>query len=61
MDQLRYLIAGSLWLDRDDERLWLGDRQIRIGGKAFALLRALMERPRTLVTKDELFDQVWPG
>jgi TolB-like protein len=26
-----------------------------------ALLRALMERPRTLVTKDELFDSVWPG
>ena len=61
MDQHRYLVAGSLWLDRQDERLWLGDRQIRIGGKALALLRALMERPRTLVTKDELFEQVWPG
>jgi TolB-like protein/DNA-binding winged helix-turn-helix (wHTH) protein len=61
MDRQRYLIAGSLWLDRQDERLWLGDRQIRIGGKALALLRALMERPRTLVTKDELFEQVWPG
>ena len=61
MDRHRYLIAGSLWLDRQDERLWLGDRQIRIGGKALALLRALMERPRTLVTKDELFEQVWPG
>jgi len=61
MDQYRYLIAGSLWLDRQDERLWLGDRQIRLGGKALALLRALMERPRTLVTKDELFEAVWPG
>lgn len=61
MDQRRYLIAGSLWLDRHDERLWLNGRQVRIGGKALALLRALMERPRTLVTKDELFEQVWPG
>ena len=61
MGQHRYLIAGSLWLDRQDERLWLGDRQIRLGGKALGLLRALMERPRTLVTKDELFEAVWPG
>ncbi len=61
MEQQRYLIAGSLWIDRRDERLWRGDRQVRLGGKAFGLLRALMERPRTLVTKDELFDRVWPG
>jgi TolB-like protein/DNA-binding winged helix-turn-helix (wHTH) protein len=61
MEQRRYLIAGSLWLDRHDERLWVENREIRIGGKALALLRALMERPRTLVTKDELFDRVWPG
>ena len=61
MEQQRYLIAGSLLIDRQDERLWRGDRQFRLGGKAFELLRALMERPRTLVTKDELFDRVWPG
>jgi TolB-like protein/DNA-binding winged helix-turn-helix (wHTH) protein len=61
MEQQRYLIAGSLRLDRHDERLWRGGRHIRLGGKALALLRALMERPRTLVTKDELFDRVWPG
>ena len=61
MEQHRYLIAGSLWLDRKDERLWRGGRELRIGGKALALLQALMERPRTLVTKDELFDRVWPG
>ena len=60
MEQQRYLIAGSLWLDRQDERLWRDGRHIRLGGKAFALLRALMERPRTLVTKAELFDTVWP-
>lgn len=61
MDQQRYLIAGPLWLDREDERLWRSGRQVRLGGKAWALLRALMEKPRTLVTKDELFERVWPG
>jgi TolB-like protein/DNA-binding winged helix-turn-helix (wHTH) protein len=57
----RYLVADELALDRADERLWNGRAPVRLGGKAFALLRALMERPRTLVTKDELFDAAWPG
>ncbi len=61
MDQQRYLIAGPLWLDQVDERLWRNGRQVRLGGKAWSLLRALMEKPRTLVTKDELFERVWPG
>ena len=61
MEQRRYLIAGPLGLDRQDERLWRNGRQVRLGGKAWALLQALMERPRTLVTKDDLFERVWPG
>jgi TolB-like protein/DNA-binding winged helix-turn-helix (wHTH) protein len=59
--QDRYLVAGPLTLDQQDERIWNGGSAVRLGGKAFMLLRALMERPRTLVTKDELFDLVWPG
>ena len=61
MDQRRYLISGTIRLDRRDERVWRNGQEVRLGGKAVALLRALMERPRTLVTKDELFDIVWPG
>jgi len=61
MEQYRYLVAGPIWLDRQDERLWLDGKPVRLGGRAVALLRALMERPRTLVTKNELFEQVWPG
>lgn len=60
MAQQRYLVAGPLRLDRDDERLWCDGNVVRLGGKAVALLRVLMERPRTLVTKDELLDTVWP-
>lgn len=61
MDQHRYLVAGSFWLDCQDERLWRDGRPVRLGGKAVAMLRTLMNRPRTLVTKDELFESVWPG
>ena len=61
LEQKRYLVAGPLTLDRQDERLWKDGRATRLGGKGFLLLKALMERPQTLVTKDELFDAVWPG
>lgn len=61
MEQQRYLVAGSIWLDCQDERLWHDGRPVRLGGKAVALLRTLMKRPRTLVTKHELFESVWPG
>jgi TolB-like protein/DNA-binding winged helix-turn-helix (wHTH) protein len=55
------LIAGLLRLDLRDERLSVDGQPVILSGKAFALLRALMLRPQILVTKDELFDTVWPG
>lgn len=57
----RVLAAGPYRLDLQDERLWNGGDAIRLGGKALALLRVLMEQPQVLVTKDELFERVWPG
>jgi TolB-like protein/DNA-binding winged helix-turn-helix (wHTH) protein len=57
----RILAAGDYRLDLADERLWRDGAHIALGGRAFALLRLLMERPQTLVTKDEIFDRVWPG
>lgn len=56
----RYLIAGAYRLDLRDERLWHGDMPVKLGGKALALLRTLMDRPQMLLTKAELFDLVWP-
>lgn len=61
MELHRFLVAGPVWLDRQDERLWVSGSAVRLGGKALAILRTLMERPQTLVTKDELFDSAWPG
>ena len=57
----RILAAGPYRLDLQDERVWKDGEPLRVGGKALALLRVLMEQPQTLVTKDELFDRVWPG
>ena len=57
----RYLVAGSIRLDTVDERVSQDAVPLRVGGKAFILLRTLMEDAQTLVTKDALFDRVWNG
>src|SRR6516165_10701612 len=36
-------------------------RPIRLGGRAFDLLLALIEAPGVVVGKDELLSQIWPG
>jgi TolB-like protein/DNA-binding winged helix-turn-helix (wHTH) protein len=57
----RVLTAGPYRLDLRDERVWKDGEPLRLGGKAFTLLRTLMASPQTLVTKDELFEKVWGG
>ena len=46
-------------LDARAERLWRGNHPVALRPKAWALLRYLVERPGTLVTKDELHAAVW--
>jgi TolB-like protein/DNA-binding winged helix-turn-helix (wHTH) protein len=57
----RYLIAGPIRLDLHDARVWRDEAPVRLGGKAFELLHALMDNPQVLVTKDALFERVWNG
>ena len=44
---------GPYRLDLPEARLWRGKQEVRLTGKAFAVLRHL-------VTKDDLFQAVWP-
>jgi TolB-like protein/DNA-binding winged helix-turn-helix (wHTH) protein len=55
------LVAGPLRFDLRDERLSVDERPVILAGKSLALLCTLMRNPQMLVTKDELFDAVWPG
>jgi len=57
----RYLLSGPFRLDLVDERLTRDGEAVPLGSRPLALLRAFMERPRTLLTKDELTARVWPG
>ena len=46
-------------LDLGDRRLWRGQDAIPITNKAFQLLKLFVESPERLVSKDEIFEQLW--
>ncbi|MCC2977619.1 winged helix-turn-helix domain-containing protein [Sphingomonas sp. PL-96] len=52
---------GEFLLDLADERLIGPGGPIRIGNKAFRVLRALAAMRGRLLTKEELFETVWDG
>jgi DNA-binding winged helix-turn-helix (wHTH) protein len=52
---------GPFRLDRSAYQAYRGDRSLELTPKLLDLLFYLVERPATLVTKEELLDNVWPG
>ncbi len=60
MPASRRLRFDPFLLDLRDERLWEEDTAIRLGSKAFAILRCLVTHAGQLVTKDTLLQTVWP-
>src|SRR5262245_59293156 len=60
MQAEQILSFGSYRLDLAGARLWRGKQEVRLTGKAFAVLRHLVTHAGELVTKDDLFQAVWP-
>jgi DNA-binding winged helix-turn-helix (wHTH) protein len=56
----RLLTFGSYRLDPHTGQLWRGKQEVRLTGKAAAVLRYLVARDGQVVTKEELFAAVWP-
>ena len=52
---------GPFRLDTHDAVLFCGTEPVALGRRAVALLRALVERPGALVSKDVLIEAAWPG
>jgi DNA-binding winged helix-turn-helix (wHTH) protein len=46
-------------LDLAEERLWKGERELRLRRKPFAILRYLAQNPRRLITHSEITEAVW--
>ncbi len=56
----RSLFFGDFRFDPADRRLEGPSGAVRLNPKAFEVLRALVERRGSVVSKDELLDDVWP-
>ncbi|SFV08532.1 ATP-binding protein [Pseudoduganella namucuonensis] len=54
------LLFGPYRLVPAERALYQGARPVRLSGRAFDLLLALIERPGEVVGKDELIARVWP-
>lgn len=51
--------VGELVVDAVTRRVRVGEREVQLANKEFALLRALASEPRRVFTKDELLRDVW--
>jgi|SRR6187200_1357595 len=54
-------VFGPFSADRAAYRLFKGTKELALTPKPLDLLFYLLERPGTLVTKEELLDEIWPG
>ena len=52
---------GPFHLDTENACVWCGSEALHLTPKAFAVLNILLAHPGRLVTKDELWQAVWPG
>ena len=52
---------GAVRLDVEQRRLLVDGQPAKLGARAFDVLLALIERRDRTVSKNELFDLVWPG
>jgi len=53
------LIHSALRLDVDARRCFVGETEIKLRKKEFALLQLLMENPGRVLTREVLIDRVW--
>lgn len=56
----RYLCFGGFQLDTQRELLFKEGSKVRLPGKVFQTLVALLERPGEVVTRDALREKLWP-
>jgi TolB-like protein/DNA-binding winged helix-turn-helix (wHTH) protein len=55
------IVVGPFRLDTGSNLLLRGDEPVALGTRAISLLRALVEQPGVMVSKDALIEAGWPG
>lgn len=53
------LVAGDVTLDPLEQRAWIGDTEITLARREFAMLTSLMEHRGHVVTRARLYSDVW--
>jgi len=56
----RYIRLGPIQVDLQKEEVTKDGSRLRISGKAYRALVALLERPGEIVTRDEIRECLWP-
>jgi DNA-binding winged helix-turn-helix (wHTH) protein len=55
------ILFGPFRLLPKQRLLMCGDKSVHLGGRAFDVLIALLERPGELISKEEIIARVWPN
>ena len=55
------LSFGNVVVDFGERRMLSGDREIHLTPKAFDLLRLLIENRPKALSKQDIFERLWPG
>ncbi|MEX0627338.1 MAG: transcriptional regulator, partial [Cucumibacter sp.] len=59
--QGKSLAFGPFVFDAASATLWRGEALVPLGGRATALLAALLGADSAVVTKADLMERAWPG
>ena len=57
----RVLTHGDLTLDRDSVTVTAGGKDVILTAREFEILALLMEHPKKVFTREQLYEQVWGG
>ena len=50
---------GDIILDTASHRVWLGDKELSLSPREYALLEIFMNNPRRVYSRDDLIERVW--
>ena len=59
--QKQQLSCGDLVLDRDEFTVTAGGKPVTLTAREFEILALLMEHPKKVFTREQLYEQVWGG
>src|ERR1700675_4431376 len=57
----RYVCFGAFHLDLKKEELFKDGTRVKLQGKVYQALLALLEKPGEIVTREELRNRLWPS